>query len=231
MRRTLGDMATSTVENYIKTIYTLQFEQGEGGTVSMGDMASTLEVTPGTATTMVKSLAKTGLVGYTPRVGVQLTAQGKELALLVLRRHRMVELFLVKVLGMDWHEIHDEAEALEHVISDRVLERIDILLGRPELDPHGDPIPDATGAIAARDLHPLSACSEGQCVRIGRIEDQEHGFLKYLEKNALTPGQNLLVTSHDAQAGVITLEFSDGVTRQLGFEAARKISVELEAVQ
>jgi len=222
-------MATSTVENYIKKIYTLQFEQGAGeaANVSMGDLASSLDVTPGTATTMVKSLAKTGLVGYTPRVGVQLTAQGKELALLVLRRHRMVELFLVKVLGMDWHEIHDEAEALEHVISDRVLERIDLLLGRPELDPHGDPIPDASGAIAERDLVPLVDCLDGQKVRIGRIENQEDSFLKYLESNGLTPGQDLTVTSSDAQAGVVSLEFGGGGSRQLGYEAARKISVEV----
>ncbi|EDY81213.1 FeoA domain family [Verrucomicrobiia bacterium DG1235] len=221
-------MATSTVENYIKKIYTLQFEQGEGGNVSMGDLASSLDITPGTATTMVKSLAKTGLVGYVPRVGVQLTKEGEQLALLVLRRHRLVELFLVKVLGMDWHEIHDEAEALEHVISDRVLERIDLLLGRPELDPHGDPIPDASGAMAQRDLLPLVDCLEGQRVCIGRIEDQEESFLQYLESNDLTPGQGVLVSGHDEQAGVISLEFSGGVTRQLGFEAARKISVELE---
>lgn len=222
-------MATSTVENYIKKLYTLQFEQGEGGNVTMGDLATALDVTPGTSTTMVKSLAKTGLVAYTPRVGVQLTDQGKELALLVLRRHRLVELFLVKVLGMDWHEIHDEAEALEHVISDRVLERIDQLLGRPELDPHGDPIPDASGAITKRDLMPLAECREGQRVSIGRIEDQEDNFLKYLENNDLTPGRDLYISRRDSQAGVITLEFSGGDIRQLGLEAARKISVELEA--
>lgn len=221
-------MATSTVENYIKKIYTLQFERGEGeeGNVSMGDLATSLGVTPGTATTMVKSLARTGLVGYTPRVGVQLSVQGKELALLVLRRHRLVELFLVKVLGMDWHEIHEEAEALEHVISDRVLERIDSLLGRPELDPHGDPIPDASGAIAERELVPLVECEAGQRVRIGRIENQEDLFLQYLESNALTPGQDLTVSAIDGQAGVVSLEFSSGESRQLGFEAARKISVE-----
>lgn len=219
-------MATSTVENYIKKIYTLQFEQGKGGNVVMGDLAAALEITPGTATTMVKSLAKTGLVGYTPRVGVELTEQGQQLALLVLRRHRLVELFLVKVLGMEWHEIHDEAEALEHVISDRVLERIDDLLGHPELDPHGDPIPNARGVIVSRELRPLADCEKGERVRIGRIEDQEEAFLQYLETNELTPGRDLLVSGLDSQAGVIAVTFSDGETRQLGFEAARKISVE-----
>ena len=220
-------MASSTVENYIKTIYTLQFEQGEGEMVSMGELANALRITPGTATTMVKSLAKTGLVSYSPRVGVLLTDQGEQLALLVLRRHRLVELFLVKVLGMEWHEIHQEAESLEHVISDRVLERIDLLLGRPELDPHGDPIPSATGAMAQRDLLPLDQCEEGQKACIGRIEDQGEGFLQYLESNSLTPGQTLSVDSIDRQAGVVSVSFDEGVQRQLGLDAARKIHVEL----
>lgn len=221
-------MATSTVENYIKTVYTLQHEQGDGGTVGMGELAAALNITPGTATTMVKSLAKTGLVGYVPRVGVELTEQGEQLALLVLRRHRLVELFLVKVLGMEWHEIHEEAEALEHVVSDRVLERIDLLLGRPELDPHGDPIPSADGAIAQRDLYPLAECAKGQDVVIGRIEDQEETFLQYLENNALTPGRGLRVTRFDAQAGVIALDVDGGEACQLSLETARKILVERE---
>lgn len=220
-------MATSTVENYIKKIYSLQFDRGDGGTVGMGDLAGSLLITPGTATTMVKSLAKTGLVVYVPRVGVELTAQGKELALLVLRRHRLVELFLVKVLGMDWHEIHDEAEALEHVVSDRVLEKMDVLLDHPQLDPHGDPIPSATGEMTVRDLKPLNQCSNGQFVQIGRIEDQEDSFLKYLENNDLVPGKNVEILEMDEHAGVISLVFEDGVNRQLGYDAASKIHVEV----
>jgi len=219
-------MATSTVENYIKKIYTLQFEQGDGGDVGMGGLAESLGVTPGTATSMAKSLAKTGLVAYTPRVGVKLTKEGAQLALLVLRRHRLVELFLVKVLGMEWHEIHEEAEALEHVISDRVLERIDALLEHPEIDPHGDPIPDPRGGILARSLRPLSECAVGDEVRIGRIEDQQEGFLQFLESSELTPGSEFRVSRSDPQAGVISLEFVSGEKCRLGFEAARKISVE-----
>lgn len=220
-------MATSTVENYIKKIYSLQFDRGDGGTVGMGDLAGSLLITPGTATTMVKSLAKTGLVVYIPRIGVELTDQGKELALLVLRRHRLVELFLVKVLGMDWHEIHDEAEALEHVVSDRVLEKMDVLLDHPKLDPHGDPIPSATGEMAVRNLVPLDQCSNGQSVQIGRIEDQEDSFLQYLENNDLVPGKNVEIRAMDAHAGVISLAFENGVTRQLGYDAASKIHVEV----
>ena len=219
-------MATSTVENYIKKLYTLQFEQGNGATVGMGELAASLNVTPGTATSMVKSLARTGLVDYVPRVGVRLTDSGRELALLVLRRHRLVELFLVQVLGMDWHEIHEEAEALEHVISDRVLERIDVILGRPEQDPHGDPIPDSSGALPQRELRPLHACELGEMVLIGRIEDQEESFLQYLESSGLMPGRGLEICGKDDQAGVISLRFEDGAERQLGTAAARKILVE-----
>ena len=220
-------MATSTVENYIKEIYALQYEKGEGDTVGMGDLAANLSVTPGTATSMVKSLAKTGLIAYMPRVGVRLTDEGKELALLVLRRHRLVELFLVKALGMEWHEIHDEAEALEHVISDRVLEKIDAFLGHPELDPHGDPIPSAAGTIPDRELRPLDICDEGQEARIGRIEDQEEGFLQYLESNSLVPGKRVTVSAVDREAGLISVKFSDGKDCSLGLPAARKIHVEL----
>ena len=220
-------MATSTVENYIKQIYALQFEQGEGGTVGMGDLAAALKVTPGTATSMVKSLSKSGLVDYVPRVGVKLSENGERLALLVLRRHRLIELFLVKTLGMEWHEIHEEAETLEHAISDRVLERIDDLLGNPDFDPHGDPIPSPSGEIAQRDLVPLFQCEAGQRATISRIEDQEEGFLQYLESHRLTPGKQVTVQSCDEHAGVLSIVFGDGEACSMGFPAARKIQVEL----
>ncbi len=220
-------MASSTVENYIKQIYALQFEQGEGGNVSMGELALALKVTPGTATSMVKSLAKSGHVDYVPRVGVKLSANGERLALLVLRRHRLVELFLVETLGMEWHEIHEEAETLEHAISNRVLARIDDLLGNPVVDPHGDPIPSATGVIAKRDLTPLDQCEQGQHATISRIEDQEEGFLQYLESNKLMPGKVITVTTRDEHAGVLSVAFADGKQCSMGFPAARKIQVEL----
>ena len=108
----------------------------------MGQVAAALGVTPGTATTMVKALAESGLAEYEPYSGVRLTTAGEKLAGLVLRRHRLVELFLVQVMGMSWAEVHDEAEQLEHVVSERLIERIDEMLGRPTHDPHGDPIPE-----------------------------------------------------------------------------------------
>lgn len=219
-------MASSTVENYIKEIYTLQHDKGDGGTVAMGELASVLSVAPGTATSMVKGLAKAGLVSYVPRVGVELSKEGEQLALLVLRRHRLVELFLVEVLGMEWHEIHEEAEALEHAISDRLLERIDEKLNHPKLDPHGDPIPSAAGVIAERSLITLDNCALEREVRIGRIEDQEEAFLQYLDAHKLTPGQVLTVEAFDVHAGVLSLLFKTGNRMSLGVPTAQKIGVE-----
>src|SRR5512145_2020644 len=129
-------LPSSTVENYLKAIYQGQAQLASGARlVSMGQVASALNVTPGTATTMIKALAESGLAEYEPYSGVRLTAAGARLAVLVLRRHRLVELFLVQVMGMSWDEVHDEAELLEHVVSERLIERMDEMLGRPTHDP------------------------------------------------------------------------------------------------
>src|SRR5881397_7753 len=142
------EMPSSTVEDYLKQIYLEQQQGPAGQLVSMGKLAASMGVVPGTATSMVKALADSGLVDYEPRSGARLTRGGEQLALHVLRRHRLVELFLVKVLGLDWSEVHAEAEELEHAISDKVLERIDAFLDHPRVDPHGDPIPSAKGDLA-----------------------------------------------------------------------------------
>src|SRR5580693_9116536 len=159
-------LPSSTVENYLKAIY-----QGQSALsrrerlVPMGSVASALNVTPGTATTMVKALAESGLAEYEPYSGVRLSASGEKLAGLVLRRHRLVELFLVQVMGMSWAEVHDDAEQLEHVVSERLIDRIDEMLGRPTHDPHGDPIPNQEGAIARRDLESLLTCPIGTLLK------------------------------------------------------------------
>src|SRR5580693_1681216 len=141
-------LPSSTVENYLKAIYQGQSVLPAGHRLlPMGHVASAVGVTPGTATTMVKALAESGLAEYEPYSGVRLTKAGEQLAGLVLRRHRLVELFLVQVMGMSWAEVHDEAEQLEHVVSERLIERIDEMLGHPTHDPHGDPIPNQEGAI------------------------------------------------------------------------------------
>src|SRR5215204_2955292 len=147
-------MATSTVEDYLKTLYTQQ-QRGGAERVAMGVFASAMNVAPGTATAMVKTLDEAGLVDYEPRGGVRLSAKGEKLALHVLRRHRLVELFLVEVLKLDWSEVDHEAEELEHAISDKVLAKIDELLNFPQVDPHGDPIPSSKGKLPSRTLASL----------------------------------------------------------------------------
>src|SRR3954463_8009266 len=165
---------SSTVENYLKAIYQGQLQlAGAARLVPMGQVATSLGVTPGTATTMVKALAESGLAEYEPYSGVRLTAAGEKLAGFVLRRHRLVELFLVKVMGMSWAEVHDEAEQLEHVVSERLIERIDEMLGSPTHDPHGDPIPTPDGAIAPHHLENLLTCPIGTPLRVTRIADQD----------------------------------------------------------
>src|SRR5438105_14301566 len=172
----------STVEHYRKGSYqgpwTLVREER---LVPMGQVPAALGVTPGTATTMVKALAESGLAEYEPYSGVRLSAAGEKLASLVLRRHRLVELFLVQVMGMSWAEVHDEAEQLEHVVSERLIERIDEMLGRPTRDPHGDPIPTAEGRLAAHQSENLLTCPVGIPLRVTRIADQDPTFLRFIE--------------------------------------------------
>src|SRR5919106_5214148 len=163
-------LPSSTVENYLKAIYLGQSSlAADQRLVSMGHVAAALGVTPGTATTMIKALNESGLADYEPYSGVRLSAAGEKLAGLVLRRHRLVEAFLVQVMGMSWAEVHEEAEHLEHVVSERLIDRIDEMLGRPTHDPHGDPIPNPEGTIATRHLDNLLTCPLGTALTVIRI--------------------------------------------------------------
>src|SRR5436190_11666275 len=183
-------LPSSTVENYLKAIYLGQAAlAGHEHLVSMGHVANALAVTPGTATTMIKALSESGLAEYEPYSGVRLTAAGERLAALVIRRHRLVEAFLVQVMGMSWAEVHEEAELLEHAVSDRLIDRIDEMLGRPTHDPHGDPIPSADGAIAPLPLDNLLTCPTATLLKVTRITDQDPAFLRFVESNDLKPGQ------------------------------------------
>ena len=219
-------MPTSTVENYLKTVYAQQ-QRGGGGLVAMGAIASSMRVAPGTATAMVKTLDEAGLVEYEPRGGVRLTAKGEKLALHVLRRHRLVELFLVEVLGLDWSEVDEEAEELEHAISDKVLARIDELLKFPKVDPHGDPIPSPQGKVVTRrDLSSLAECELGRPVRVARVVDQNPQFLQFVDRHSLKPGAELVVRSRDEFADSVLIHPRNHASLTLGRSAATKIMVE-----
>lgn len=219
-------MPSSTVENYLKRLY-LEQQHEPGQLVSMGKLASVMGVVPGTATTMVKALSDSGLVSYEPRGGVKLSRGGEQLALHVLRRHRLVELFLVKVLGLDWSEVHAEAEELEHAISDKVLERIDALLEHPRTDPHGDPIPPAKGRpqpLPRRNT--LADCETGRNYRIARVTDQSTAFLQFVDGRGLVPGVTVVMEGRDEMADAIRVRARGKETVTLGMSAAMKIQVE-----
>jgi DtxR family Mn-dependent transcriptional regulator len=219
-------LASRTVEDYLKQLYLTQ-QQAPAKMVAMGKLAEAMGVVPGTATTMVKALADSGLVSYEPRGGVKLTRAGEQLALHVLRRHRLVELFLVKVLGLDWSEVHVEAEELEHAVSVKVLDRIDALLDHPSVDPHGDPIPPARGRPhASTHQMPLSACEPRQSYRVARILDQGADFLQFVDRCGLLPGTALAVESRDDVADAIRVRPHDAGPVTLGTNAASKILVE-----
>src|SRR5471030_1112591 len=220
-------LPSSTVENYLKAIYHGQSAlAADERLVPMGSVASALGVTPGTATTMVKALAESGLAEYEPYSGVRLTAAGETLAGLVLRRHRLVELFLVQVMGMSWAEVHDDAEQLEHVVSERLIDRIDEMLGRPTHDPHGDPIPNPDGAIATRHLDSLLTCPLDTPLTVTRIADQDPAFLRFIEDNDLKPGQPVQVESRDDAADSVVLRRTDRHIT-IGARAASKLLVEI----
>jgi DtxR family transcriptional regulator, Mn-dependent transcriptional regulator len=221
-------LASSTVENYLKAIHLGTAALPEGRLLPMGQLAAALGVTPGTATTMVKTLSESGLVQYEPYTGVALTPAGEKLAALVVRRHRLIELFLVQVLGFRWDEVHEEAEQLEHAVSDRLVERIDEMLGRPEADPHGDPIPDAEGAFPPRKAQNLLTCPLERPVRVTRILDQDRLFLRFIESHDLKPGQSILVEARDQASDSVRLRGPDGTPITIGARAASKLLVEIE---
>lgn len=217
-------MASITVENYLKHI--LLLAQDSDTLVSMGALAASLEVVPGTVTTMVKALAGEGLVEHRPRQGVRLTDRGRRVALGIIRRHRLVETFLVNVLKMDWASVHSEAEQLEHAISDDVLDRLDALLGHPASDPHGDPIPSAQGKISSQIFATLATCAVARSLRVVRVTEQTADFLQFAEKNGLLPGSVVRVTDRNLAAGLVSLKNSHNRTSALGLAAAGKILVE-----
>ncbi len=223
-------LASSTVENYLKAIYLgeANLEQGQR-LLPMGHLASALSVAPGTATTMVKALAESGLVQYEPYSGVRLTPAGEKLAALVLRRHRLVELFLVQVMKMGWDEVHDEAEQLEHVVSDRLIERIDEMLGRPDVDPHGDPIPGPEGTVTRRHFDTLLTCPLHTPVTVRRVVDQDRAFLQFIEGTSLKPGQSIEVDARDAAADSVSVRVHGpgGQRITIGTRAASKLLVDV----
>lgn len=220
-------MTTLTIENYLKTILQFELHHGES-TMSTGQIAEEMRVSPGTVTSMLKTLSETGLADYTPYSGASLTPAGRKLAMRMLRRHRLIELFLVRTLELTWDQVHEEAEDMEHAVSDFLVDRMDEFLGRPQFDPHGDPIPNAEGELRGvpRKTVALATCPPRSRIRLVRVTDQEGDFLRFLSETGLEIGTEGIVTQSNHASGVISLELPDQ-SISLGLSAAEALQVEL----
>jgi DtxR family transcriptional regulator, Mn-dependent transcriptional regulator len=198
-------VASLTIENYVKAIY--QISSGEQAhAAATGKLADALSVSPGTVTSMLKTLSETGLAEYVPYAGARLTDSGRTLALRVLRRHRLIELFLVRTLELTWDEVHEEAEHMEHAVSDLLIDRIDAFLGYPATDPHGDPIPKADGTLAPASGRRLSELPVGASFRVVRVLDQSPEFLRYLTETGIQLDAAGSVLVNRTESGTITVE-------------------------
>jgi len=217
------ELPSLTIENYVKTIYEMCASQN-GQLALTGKLAVALGVSPGTVTSMLKTLSDSGLARYTPYEGVELTDAGRGLALRVLRRHRLIELFLVRTLNLTWDEVHDEAENMEHAVSDLLVDRIDEFLGRPGSDPHGDPIPRADGTMEIPPSTRLDAWPVERPFQLVRVTDQSSEFLRYLVEVGLPLGAQARVTNNRLEAGTITIVTASGTTT-LAASAAQKLLV------
>jgi DtxR family Mn-dependent transcriptional regulator len=215
------DMLSQAVEDYLKTIYKLQ---AGGGTVSTSDIARTMDVSSASVTNMIKRLAQMGLAEYQSYRGVTLTTTGEKVALEIIRHHRLLELYLKEVMGYSWEKVHEEAEHLEHHISEDFEDKIDEMLGYPTHDPHGDPIPTRDGHIADLATHPLAEVLPGAVVVVRRVSDTDPALLDYLEQIGLLPGGHVEVLSRAPFSGPITLRTECG-DQVIGHEVARNVFV------
>lgn len=188
-------MASSTEENYLKALYNLSNNQGE---VSISDLAQSLKVSMPTANSMVKSLQKSDWVVYEKYKPVTLTPKGQREAALIIRKHRLTEMFLVKKMGFGWEEVHEVAEQIEHIHAPKFFERMDEMLGHPTIDPHGSPIPDNQGRMKEFSYTPLSTCKAGQTVQLTALTNSSTEFLEFLNSRKLALGTELKVLSREA---------------------------------
>jgi DtxR family Mn-dependent transcriptional regulator len=212
---------SSSVGDYLKAIWDLS----GSGAASTKEIADRLSVSPASVTNMFARLQEMGLVEYERYRGASLTGRGREEALRLVRRHRLIETFLLEHLGYSWQEVHEEAERLEHAVSDGFTQRLAEFLGHPDHDPHGDPIPAADGTLEPDDSFPLSGAVAGRRVRIYKVSNESIPTLDYLGEHGLVPGRLLKVKEVRALDGVITVEDEDGDSHALGESLARSVFV------
>ncbi len=217
---------TGPVEDYLKAIYELERATGAAAT---NDVARALDIAPPSASWMIQRLAAQGLLKYERYHGARLTKAGQRAALRILRRHRIIETFLVRVLHYGWDEVHAEAERLEHAASDELVDRMAETLGEPTVDPHGAPIPTRQGTVVERERASLADLASGERARVVGASDEDAARLRYLAELGLVPGAAVVVVAHEPFDGPITVRLPDAagtVERPIGVTLARGVVVE-----
>ncbi len=214
-------MLSHAAEDYLKSIYKLQEKEGK---VSTGILAEYLDVKPASATGMIKKLKSMNLVRHERYQGVTLTKAGKAIALEIIRHHRLLELYLYKALGVPWDGVHDEAEKLEHVISEEVEARMDEILGYPTEDPHGSPIPDKNGVLPETSSIPMTELQDGQSCVVAEVSDNDSALLRHLGSFNLYPGTAFRVIEVAPFDGPFTIDIA-GQQAVIGREVAKNIYV------
>ncbi len=214
------------VEDYCKAVYTLEIRAEEP--VSTNALAERLELTTGSVSGMLKKLDELGLISHVPYRGVRLTPEGRRVALEVIRHHRLLELYLAEALHMPWDRVHDEAEVLEHVLSDELEELIAAKLGHPTIDPHGDPIPSAELELEEHPTRSLESLEPGEEGTFVRVSDSDPAMLRYLDEQGILPGGHIEVLERQPFGGPLLVSV-DGCEHMLGGKLPRAMRVDVES--
>ena len=215
-------MASSTEENYLKSLYNLANAQGE---VNLSDLAASLQVSLPTANSMVKSLQKSGWVLYEKYKPVTLTKEGQKTAALIIRKHRLMEMFLVKVMNFGWEEVHEVAEQIEHIHAPKFFERMDQMLGFPTVDPHGSPIPDPHGKVTPLSFTPLSFAKPGQKVQLAALTNSSTEFLEFLNGRNLSLGTQLTILSKETYDQSMVVSYTGHPSETLSEKVCERLLV------
>lgn len=218
-------LRTPAIEDYAKAIFAL--EARADAPVSTNALAERLGITPGSVSAMLKRLHELGLIAHAPYRGVRLTADGRRIALEVIRHHRLLECYLAEALDMPWDRVHDEAEVLEHVLSEELEALISAKLGHPTVDPHGDPIPTADLEIHERATDRLESLEPGDAGLFVRVSDSDPEMLRYLSAHGISPGDRFLVRDRQPFGGPLFVRFGNR-EHAIGGELARAMRVELD---
>lgn len=215
---------TYTEENYLKAIYSIQENNGQGQ-VSVNEIADKMHTRPATVTDMIKKLSEKALIHYEKYRKIELSEEGKKIALTILRKHRLWETFLSKKLHFSWDEVHEVAEQLEHIQSEKLIDKLDEFLGFPEYDPHGDPIPKHNGEIPEFLSVPLSEAEIGESYKFVGVKDTSTAFLQHLQRHGLEMGITLKLTERLPFDNSVDIELEDGSNHHLSEKIAENILV------